>query len=153
RSVRAQVAGSGPRFAALYADFTDRFRGSTAEVTTKLAGYLPDVHRLVGAAGGAGGGGAGGGGGGGRGGGRGVATPVCPPRASTPTPHSSRRDGRVVWRWFTATPSHTCRASPRTRSTWSPRSTSSSTSTSRRCSRCWPRPGTTCVRGAVCCSR
>lgn len=40
--------GSGPRFAALYADFTDRFRGSVAEVSAKLAGYLPDVHRLVG---------------------------------------------------------------------------------------------------------
>lgn len=37
----------GPRFAAIYDDFTDRFRGSTAEVTAKLKGYLPDVRRLV----------------------------------------------------------------------------------------------------------
>ena len=49
--LRAKVDGSGPRFATLYADFTDRFRGSTAEVTAKLAGYLPDVGRLVGVAG------------------------------------------------------------------------------------------------------
>ncbi len=40
--------GGGPRFAAIYADFTDRFRGSTAEVTAKLQGYLPDVQRLAG---------------------------------------------------------------------------------------------------------
>ena len=52
--LRARADGSRPRFAALYADFTDRFRGSTAEVTAKLAGYLPDVHRLVGAVAGAG---------------------------------------------------------------------------------------------------
>ncbi len=52
--LRATVDGSGPRFAALYAGFTDRFRGSTAEVTAKLRGYLPDVHRLVGAVGAAG---------------------------------------------------------------------------------------------------
>jgi O-antigen chain-terminating methyltransferase len=57
--LRTKVGGSGPRFAALYADFTDRFRGSTVEVTTKLAGYLPDVYRLVGAAAGAGGAGGG----------------------------------------------------------------------------------------------
>jgi O-antigen chain-terminating methyltransferase len=58
--LRAKVDGSGPRFAALYAEFTDRFRGSPAEVTAKLAGYLPDVRRLVGAvAGGAGAGGSG----------------------------------------------------------------------------------------------
>ena len=54
RELRARGDGSGPRFAALYADFTDRFRGPTVEVTAKLAGYLPDVHRLVGAAAGAG---------------------------------------------------------------------------------------------------
>jgi len=42
-----KVDGSGPRFASLYAEFTDRFRGSTEEVTAKLAGYLPDVRRLV----------------------------------------------------------------------------------------------------------
>jgi SAM-dependent methyltransferase len=51
RALRAKVDGSGPRFAALYAGFIDRFRGSTAEVTAKLAGYLPDVLRLVDAAG------------------------------------------------------------------------------------------------------
>lgn len=39
--------GWGPRFAAIYDDFTNRFRGSTAEVTAKLEGYLPDVRRLV----------------------------------------------------------------------------------------------------------
>jgi SAM-dependent methyltransferase len=42
------VDGWGPRFAAIHADFTDHFRGSTAEVSAKLEGYLPDVHRLVG---------------------------------------------------------------------------------------------------------
>jgi SAM-dependent methyltransferase len=42
-----EVEGSGPRFSALYAEFTDRFRGSTEEVTAKLTGYLPDVRRLV----------------------------------------------------------------------------------------------------------
>lgn len=45
--LRVGVDGSGPRFASLYADFTDRFRGSTEQVTGKLTGYLPDVHRLV----------------------------------------------------------------------------------------------------------
>jgi SAM-dependent methyltransferase len=45
------VDGWGPRFAAIYADFTDHFRGSTAEVSAKLEGYLPDVHRLVGGGG------------------------------------------------------------------------------------------------------
>ena len=40
--------GWGPRFAAIYADFTERFRGSTAEVSAKLEGYLPDVHRIAG---------------------------------------------------------------------------------------------------------
>jgi O-antigen chain-terminating methyltransferase len=45
-------AGSGrSRFAAGYHEFTDRFRGSTAEVSAKLEGYLPDVRRIVGAAG------------------------------------------------------------------------------------------------------
>jgi SAM-dependent methyltransferase len=48
RALRAKVDGSGPRFAALYPAFTDRFRGSPGEVTAKLAGYLPDIHRLVG---------------------------------------------------------------------------------------------------------
>jgi len=37
----------GPRFAEIYDEFTDRFRGSTADVTAKLQGYLPDVRRLV----------------------------------------------------------------------------------------------------------
>ena len=49
--LRVQIDGSGPRFATLYADFTDRFRGPTVEVTAKLADYLPDVRRLIGAAG------------------------------------------------------------------------------------------------------
>jgi len=43
--------GWGPRFAAIYDAFTDRFRGSTAEVSAKLEGYLPDVRRLVGTGG------------------------------------------------------------------------------------------------------
>ena len=47
RRLSAKVDGSGPRFATLYADFTDRFRGSAEEVTAKLVGYLPDVRRLV----------------------------------------------------------------------------------------------------------
>lgn len=45
--LRDQADGSGPRFAGLYAQFTDRFRGSTEEITAKLTGYLPDVRRLV----------------------------------------------------------------------------------------------------------
>lgn len=45
--MRARLDGTGPRFAALYADFTDRFRGTTEEVTAKLTGYLPDVHQLI----------------------------------------------------------------------------------------------------------
>jgi SAM-dependent methyltransferase len=54
RSLRASGGGSrdvdgwGPRFAAIYTDFTEHFRGSTAEVSAKLEGYLPDVHRIVG---------------------------------------------------------------------------------------------------------
>ena len=52
RELRAKIDGSGPRFAGLYADFVDCFRGSADEVTAKLAVYLPDVRRLVGAAGG-----------------------------------------------------------------------------------------------------
>jgi SAM-dependent methyltransferase len=51
RILNAGIEGSGPRFAALYADFVDHFRGSTEDVTAKLAVYLPDVRRLVGAAG------------------------------------------------------------------------------------------------------
>lgn len=49
RALRPTVEGSGPRFDALYTDFTDRFRGTPAEVTAKLLEYLPDVRRLVGA--------------------------------------------------------------------------------------------------------
>ncbi len=49
REYRDRSNGSGPHFTALYGDFTDRFRGSTEEVTAKLTGYLPDVQRLVGA--------------------------------------------------------------------------------------------------------
>ena len=54
RSLQASGGGSqdgdgwGPRFAAIYADFTEHFRGSTDEVSAKLEGYLPDVHRLAG---------------------------------------------------------------------------------------------------------
>jgi SAM-dependent methyltransferase len=51
REFRATLEGSGPRFAALYEDFIDHFRGSTADVTAKLVGYLSDVRRIVGAAG------------------------------------------------------------------------------------------------------
>ncbi|HEX2360736.1 MAG TPA: class I SAM-dependent methyltransferase [Jiangellaceae bacterium] len=49
--LRAKVDRGGPRFAAIYPGFIDRFRGPTAEVTAKLAAYLPDVQRLVGPAG------------------------------------------------------------------------------------------------------
>ena len=59
RELRAKVDGSGPRFAALYPDFIDRFRGSTVDVTAKLIGYLPDVRRVVGPAAGFGATGAG----------------------------------------------------------------------------------------------
>ncbi len=45
--LREKVDGSGPRFAALYADFADRFRGSAEEIRTKLEGYLPDVRKVV----------------------------------------------------------------------------------------------------------
>ena len=49
RTLRDRQLGgnAGPRFAALYDDFTNRFRGSTDDITAKLAGYLPDVRRLV----------------------------------------------------------------------------------------------------------
>ncbi len=47
RALRAKVDGGGSRFAALYPDFIDRFRGSTADVTAKLSGYLTDVRRVV----------------------------------------------------------------------------------------------------------
>jgi SAM-dependent methyltransferase len=48
---RLQAREPGPRFAAIYAGFQDRFRGSEADVTAKLSAYLPDVDRLVGAGG------------------------------------------------------------------------------------------------------
>jgi SAM-dependent methyltransferase len=41
----------GARFASIYPAFQDRFRGSEAEITGRLAAYLPDVDRLVGAGG------------------------------------------------------------------------------------------------------
>ena len=41
------VDGTGPRFAAVYAQFADRFRGSRAEVTAKLQPYLTDVARVL----------------------------------------------------------------------------------------------------------
>jgi SAM-dependent methyltransferase len=44
---RNRLDGWGPRFAAIYDDFTDEFRGSVAEVTAKLEGYLPDVRRVA----------------------------------------------------------------------------------------------------------
>jgi SAM-dependent methyltransferase len=47
-SGKGGVDGCGPRFAAIYDAFTDRFRGSTVEVSAKLEGYLPDARRLVG---------------------------------------------------------------------------------------------------------
>lgn len=53
--LRAKVSGGGPRFAALYSDFADRFRGSTEAITEKLAVYLPDVRGLAGAPGAGGG--------------------------------------------------------------------------------------------------
>lgn len=43
----ASRGANEPRFAALYVDFADRFRGTFAEVSAKLSGYLPDVRRLV----------------------------------------------------------------------------------------------------------
>lgn len=46
--LREKVDGSGQRFAALYAAFADRFRGSAEQITAKLRGYLPDVRELVG---------------------------------------------------------------------------------------------------------
>ena len=48
-SLRASssTAETGERFAAVYAAFADRFRGSAAEVTAKLRVYLPDVLRVV----------------------------------------------------------------------------------------------------------
>lgn len=45
--LRQKVEGSGPRFAALYTDFADQFRGTAEQITAKLEGYLADVRRLV----------------------------------------------------------------------------------------------------------
>ena len=39
--------GTGPRFAAVYAQLADRFRGSREEVTAKLRPYLGDVARVL----------------------------------------------------------------------------------------------------------
>jgi O-antigen chain-terminating methyltransferase len=50
-TLRAQAPGTadgtGPRFAAVYAQFAERFRGSRAEVTAKLRPYLVDVARVL----------------------------------------------------------------------------------------------------------
>lgn len=51
QALSTKVEGSGPRFAEIYTEFIDHFRGTTEDVTTKLAIYLPDVRRLVGAEG------------------------------------------------------------------------------------------------------
>ena len=45
--LRNKVEGSGPRFAALYPEFADRFRGTSEQITAKLEDYLSDVRRLV----------------------------------------------------------------------------------------------------------
>lgn len=47
--LRARVSGGGQRFAALYADFTDHFRGTSEVVTAKLTPYLADARGLAGA--------------------------------------------------------------------------------------------------------
>jgi 2-polyprenyl-3-methyl-5-hydroxy-6-metoxy-1,4-benzoquinol methylase len=44
---RLRATEPGPRFAAIYPGFQDRFRGSEADITAKLSAYLPDVDRLV----------------------------------------------------------------------------------------------------------
>jgi O-antigen chain-terminating methyltransferase len=44
-------AQRGSHFASVYPAFQDRFRGSEAEITGRLAAYLPDIDRLVGAGG------------------------------------------------------------------------------------------------------
>jgi O-antigen chain-terminating methyltransferase len=48
---RLRCREPGPRFAAIYPAFQDRFRGPEAEIATKLSVYLPDVDRLVGTGG------------------------------------------------------------------------------------------------------
>jgi SAM-dependent methyltransferase len=45
--LRAAADGTGPRFAAVYARFADRFRGSREEVTDKLRPYLEDVAQVL----------------------------------------------------------------------------------------------------------
>ena len=47
RELRAVVTGAGPRFGAIYPEFQERFRGSAADVTGKLAAYLPEARRVV----------------------------------------------------------------------------------------------------------
>lgn len=46
-ALRAAADGTGPRFAAVYARFADRFRGSREEVTDKLRPYLEDVAHVL----------------------------------------------------------------------------------------------------------
>jgi len=46
-ALRPAADGTGPRFAAVYARFADRFRGSREEVTDKLRPYLEDVARVL----------------------------------------------------------------------------------------------------------
>ena len=104
RALRAKVDGGGSRFAALYPDFIDRFRGSTADVTAKLSGYLTDVRRVVEPAAGSV---AAGTGVVDVGSGRGewlalLRDSGCPHRGSTPTPNSSMPLGRVVSTWSTS---------------------------------------------------
>lgn len=45
--LRTSVRGAGPRFAALYPAFQERFRGPVEEVRDKLAVYLPDARRVA----------------------------------------------------------------------------------------------------------
>ena len=47
QQLRTTIEGSGPRFAEIYAEFIDHFRGTPEDVTAKLAVYLPDVRRLI----------------------------------------------------------------------------------------------------------
>ena len=47
RATTASADGTGPRFAAVYAAFADRFRGSADEVRVKLRPYLADVGRVL----------------------------------------------------------------------------------------------------------
>ncbi len=49
--IRLRSREPGPRFAAVYPAFQDRFRGTEADIAIKLSVYLPDVDRLVGTGG------------------------------------------------------------------------------------------------------